>query len=84
MHQQRSSEIQEAGLLLRWAAQSLTQTERVALGVLADGGTLTAAAERRGCSKQAIQQAQRLGIAKMRRNLAALRISSTRDVLTLD
>lgn len=76
------SESSEVKLLLRYAAQELTDKQRYAIEAYMYGYDPTEAGLKIGLSRQAIYQFRKSGLRKMRRRLEELRIKSSSDLLT--
>lgn len=75
-------ELDEARQLIRWAAQTLTRTERAALSAWLREIPACSAAEKYGLSRGAFWMAKQSALPKLRRRLAAARIERVADVLT--
>lgn len=77
-------EVDQAKLLLRYAAQELTAKQRFAIRAFMHGWNDVEAGKMVGATKQAIYEARKVGLRKMRRRLEELRIRSSADLLTAD
>lgn len=78
---ERACAIRETGMVLRWAAQVLTPTERAALEGLALGRTEEQIASSLPVGRSGVWMARQSGLEKMRRRLALLRIRRAEDLL---
>jgi hypothetical protein len=77
-----AAELSEARVLLRFASEVLTDTERAALSALAtEMPGRQAAASRGNITRGGIWMAQQSGLRKMRRRLESLGIKSVEQVL---
>lgn len=76
------AEVDEVGMLLRYAAQELTAKQRFAVRAFMYGWNDVEAGAMVGLSKQAIYEARKLGLRKMRLRLLELRIRSSADLLS--
>jgi hypothetical protein len=77
----RACATHEASLYLRWAAEGLNPTERAALDAYALDLPLSHVAGQLGVTRGGAWMAQQSGLARMRRRLVALGITSAEDLL---
>ena len=79
---QANAERSEAQMILRFAAIGLTKRERLAIGVMLDGVRQADVAEMMGCTRSNISMAQTKGLRKMRKQLARMGFTATRQLLS--
>lgn len=77
-------ELQEAGDLLSLCAMKLSRNEREAINLMIDGKTVREVAAELGVCPAHAQRLQVSGLAKLRREMAHLGITSIHQVLTLN
>jgi DNA-binding CsgD family transcriptional regulator len=82
MNLEQSAEIAEVRLLLRWAGQVLTETQRECLGSFLMGETDSQIARRLGIETQAVRPHRRAALAILKDRLRDIGISSCADLLS--
>jgi DNA-directed RNA polymerase specialized sigma24 family protein len=79
---QEDAERAEARMFLRFAAQALTEVERLAIAVMMEGLPPADAAEVAGCAQSTIYDAQTRGLRKMREQLSRLGFTATNQLMS--